>query len=593
MYNFTKKKNKDTLTYGSLYLKKLFKHLSGFGLVLLMSVNMVNAQGSFAPCIDGESTEWSLPVMTLHPSYELRHDLFVDPMDDIFTQGKDFKEWGAPSPVPEFSSWTNSPMQDKSDLMNGAAVIFDNIVGTPADCSPAFGDYMDGHTYLFFAGDRLSNNGTGYIGFWFLIDGSKAIDDGSDQYFSPNHYTNFGELRDPSDPSKGTWGLDDCVGDLLLLANFDSGGRNALVTVYKWVGQGNGTVGGNKQSLRPFYPIGINAQVGKNNDGFVAVPPNFKVPDDQLMVDLTDGVNGDDDGIDNPVKVYDYNEFYEGVIDLTPIFQLEGNEKIICSATWMLETRSSDELTADSKDFIGGNFNLSPSIRASGETVCTGATGTLTAELYRPDNPDTPQNEEMVLPNTGYTFHWYTAADWNDGNDANNNDIGDGTNQLDVTDGLTYYVIATSDEECDANGSGLASLSFYPDPMVSANNDGPYCLGDMISLTATFTAGGSSTSAMSWSWTGPDGFTSNMEDPTAFAATAAKAGEYTVEVTDNNGCKNTAKTTVVVNPDPMVSANNDGPYCLGDMISLTATFTAGGSSTSAMSWSWTGPDGFT
>uniref|UniRef100_UPI00249434B6 T9SS type A sorting domain-containing protein n=1 Tax=Seonamhaeicola maritimus TaxID=2591822 RepID=UPI00249434B6 len=36
--------------------------------------------------------------------------------------------------------------------------------------------------------------------------------------------------------------------------------------------------------------------------------------------------------------------------------------------------------------------------------------------------------------------------------------------------------------------------------------------------------------------------------------------EYTVEVTDNNGCKNTAKTTVVVNPDPICDTiGNDAP----------------------------------
>src|SRR5690606_40519551 len=72
-----------------------------------------------------------------------------------------------------------------------------------------------------------------------------------------------------------------------------------------------------------------------------------------------------------------------------------------------------------------------------------------------------------------------------------------------------------------------------------------------------------------------------------------KAGEYTVEITDNNGCKNTAKTTVVLNPLPTVSASNTGPYCLGSNIALSATFTAAGSSSSAVSWSWTGPDSFT
>jgi hypothetical protein len=125
-------------------------------------------------------------------------------------------------------------------------------------------------------------------------------------------------------------------------------------------------------------------------------------------------------------------------------------------------------------------------------------------------------------------------------------------------------------------------------PTVSASNTGPYCLGANISLTATFTAAGTSTSAASWSWTGPDGFTSTMEDPTAFASTAAKAGVYTVEVTDNNGCKKTATTTVVVNPLPTATAVGGVLSCSGAALQLSGS---GSTGAATLSFAWTTSNG--
>jgi hypothetical protein len=71
--------------------------------------------------------------------------------------------------------------------------------------------------------------------------------------------------------------------------------------------------------------------------------------------------------------------------------------------------------------------------------------------------------------------------------------------------------------------------------------------------------------------------------------------QFRAVITDTSLCTATFRTntvTVTVNPFPAVSASNSGPYCLGANISLTATFTPSGTSTNAVSWSWTGPDDF-
>jgi subtilisin-like proprotein convertase family protein len=79
----------------------------------------------------------------------------------------------------------------------------------------------------------------------------------------------------------------------------------------------------------------------------------------------------------------------------------------------------------------------------------------------------------------------------------------------------------------DAFGSGgsisggwSVTITTCTPPAATASNDGPSCVGSPINFTAT---GGTS-----YSWTGPDGFTSASATPTIASATLAKAGVYTV-----------------------------------------------------------------
>jgi len=76
-----------------------------------------------------------------------------------------------------------------------------------------------------------------------------------------------------------------------------------------------------------------------------------------------------------------------------------------------------------------------------------------------------------------------------------------------------------------------------------ASNTGPYTVGQTIALNAT---GGSETPPSNYAWTGPNGFTSAIPNPTIANALSANAGLYNVTVT-TNGCSATATTEVVVN----------------------------------------------
>jgi len=89
--------------------------------------------------------------------------------------------------------------------------------------------------------------------------------------------------------------------------------------------------------------------------------------------------------------------------------------------------------------------------------------------------------------------------------------------------------------------------------MVTVANNGPYCVGDQINLTAT-------TGAPAYTWTGPNNFNSTLQNPSIPNATAAMAGTYTLTY-DAGGCISTAVTNVVVNTPTLPTFNQINPIC--------------------------------
>ena len=80
---------------------------------------------------------------------------------------------------------------------------------------------------------------------------------------------------------------------------------------------------------------------------------------------------------------------------------------------------------------------------------------------------------------------------------------------------ITNYSNATRNISFSNIGSGTTNCGILP-PLV--NNDGPYCVGQTIHLTANGQPGST------YSWTGPGGFTSTQQNPTRPNCTMAMAG---------------------------------------------------------------------
>ncbi len=163
-------------------------------------------------------------------------------------------------------------------------------------------------------------------------------------------------------------------------------------------------------------------------------------------------------------------------------------------------------------------------------------------------------------------------------------DNGNGTANFDPSSaGVGGDITYTYTDPLGCTGDSTRTVTISPVPSTpTATNDGPVCESGDVQLSTPDIGGAT------YSWTGPNGFTSTLREPIITNITTAGAGTYSVTVT-LLGCPSLAGTTdVVVDPIPTTPvATNDGPVCDGGDIQLSTPDVPGAT------YSWTGPNGFT
>jgi len=180
---------------------------------------------------------------------------------------------------------------------------------------------------------------------------------------------------------------------------------------------------------------------------------------------------------------------------------------------------------------------------------------------------------------TPYQYKWYVhnGANWqlitNGGNYS-----GATTANLTVSNvpigfnNYQYYCeVYNSDGLCYAT-SNAAQLTVNSNPTATATNNSPFCEPGTLQFTGSASGG---TGPYSWAWSGPGSYTYSEQNPSIANATPDFNGEYTLTVTDANGCIGTASTYVSISAlpaTPTLSASTS--VCDGS----TPVFTAGGGS---------------
>ena len=283
--------------------------------------------------------------------------------------------------------------------------------------------------------------------------------------------------------------------------------------------------------------------------------------------------------------------FGEGTVTVKPVPAISVSNVTIClGETAVLEAKNcTGTVTWNPTTGASGNkVTITPS--AAGEisytATCTkdGCTATATGKItVNPKPTVTVTNSGKITctagseitatasPTTGVTYIWTVPSGVADpGSVASFTATVPGTYKVKVKIGTTG---------CESEEKSTTVTEDKTVPTVTVNNATLTCTTTTVKLTANGSPAG-----VTYSWTGPGGFTATTKE-----VNVTVAGSYEVTVTAANGC--TAKATSTVTPDtnlPTVTVNNATLTCTTTTVKLTANGSPAG-----VTYSWTGPGGFT
>ncbi|MFN8231093.1 MAG: HYR domain-containing protein [Bacteroidia bacterium] len=207
----------------------------------------------------------------------------------------------------------------------------------------------------------------------------------------------------------------------------------------------------------------------------------------------------------------------------------------------------------------------------TGANSCTNSTTTNilinTLPIITVNNPTACVNGNLVFNATGgVSYNWQGPLSFN--NATQNPTI----SLVSLSNAGTYSVIVTGANSCTNIATSNALV--YSLPLVSTSNLS-VCIGGSITLN--------SSGANTYTWNGPNLFTSNNQNPIIPNASTLNMGAYTVTGASAQGCINTSVSNVSVGLSVLPSISSNTP-CVGTNLNL--------STGAAISYTWSGPSGF-
>ena len=217
---------------------------------------------------------------------------------------------------------------------------------------------------------------------------------------------------------------------------------------------------------------------------------------------------------------------------------------------------SSPTLTATN----GGDCEVERQIQII-ECACTASIPTPTSPLNEVICENEPNPTFMVSVGAGLEARWYDNA-------VGGSILSTGLSfqPNDAAVGMYDYFVEAYDPIGDCASDRLEftlTINALPNPNAVSNS--PVCTGENIEL------GENGQGAISWSWTGPNSFSSSLQIPNPIPnATPAMDGIYTVVVENSDGCEASATVDVTVNESPTISPILETDQeCANDLLSVT------------------------
>jgi uncharacterized repeat protein (TIGR01451 family) len=228
--------------------------------------------------------------------------------DDIF-------QTGGSKDIQDVSEWqrTNGNVPDKDDILHAFAAAYTSL--------------LDGDLIVYFGADRYANNGDAQIGFWFFKD-EVGLD--GDSGFTGEHK----------------------IGDVLVISNFVGGGDISNIQVYKWAGADG--IGG--------FPE-LFAEATQESGFRVCAPGDEACAATNAGGEASPWPYDPKFGSEN---FFPEVSLFEGGVNFSDLL----GEEIGCFSSFLAETRSSQSITAQLKDYALGQFSLCDlSVVKGGDTL--------------------------------------------------------------------------------------------------------------------------------------------------------------------------------------------------------------------------------
>lgn len=205
-----------------------------------------------------------------------------------------------------------------------------------------------------------------------------------------------------------------------------------------------------------------------------------------------------------------------------------------------------------------GNYPGNAGTISGSTSVCKGQTGVA-------------YSVSTITGATGYVWTLPSGASIASGNNTNSITVNFSTSA--VSGNISVY----GTNNCHAGNSSSLTVTVNSLPTPTASSNSPVCYGGTINL--------SSSGGNNYSWTGPNGFTSNISNPTISGATSSNAGTYYVTVTNTAGCSAQTSTNVSVN-SPISASISGGstPICYNTSGGTLTVQPSGGTGTYSYLW---------
>jgi gliding motility-associated-like protein len=294
---------------------------------------------------------------------------------------------------------------------------------------------------------------------------------------------------------------------------------------------------------------------------------------DQFTVTITD-VNGCQNSATTSITVNALPTFTPTAFsqcENDPLY-VKANFSNPTSVVWSGPNGFSNSATSDNQvqvtaSAIAATNNGTYSVDVTDQNNCT-TTRTVTVSINTPPTVNAGNDfaictgKSAILTATGAA----SSYSWD------KNIINNSTFYPTTTD--TYTVTGTDAFGCQNTDQITVTVNPLPDFLLTANTP---CEQDKLDLTTDLSINPSTAGIQSYAWVGPNGFSSNIANPSVNPVTSAYSGNYILTITDNNNCINQESVNVTVIPVDNIQFADIDPTCVnGNQFKLPAVNILGG-----------------